>query len=221
MRGSRREHGANYSHHVFSSPQYRGVLTEAMDFFDSSPCEPFPPPPGETGPGVYGIYFVGGSGVYADMGIINRDECTQPIYIGKAVPPGSRTGTAKNEKKDVLGRLAEHARSIRAVRNLDLPEFRCRFMILRGLESDLIGTVESGLIRRHMPIWNTRISGFGIHATGGGRFGQAPSMWDVLHPGRSFVEKLTGTPQPLEEIETLVSNYIADVMKRRAEGPTE
>lgn len=151
--------------------------------------------------------------MYASLGELNRDGCAQPIYIGKAVPPGSRTGTTKEVKKDVLGRLAEHARSIRAVSNLEISDFRCRFMILKGLDSDLIGTVESALFRRHTPLWNALVSGFGIHATGGGRFGQAPSMWDVLHPGRGFVEKLTGTPQPLEEIETLVSNYIAEAVK--------
>jgi hypothetical protein len=51
------------------------------------------------------------------------------------------------------------------------------------IEADLIATVEAQMIRLYRPLWNSVISGFGIHAPGGGGSGQAPSEWDTLYPG--------------------------------------
>jgi hypothetical protein len=60
--------------------------------------------------------------------------------------------------------------------------------------------VEAELIRRYAPLWNSTIDGFGNHDPGAGRREQAKSEWDVLHPGRPWVEKQTGIPPDLEDI---------------------
>jgi hypothetical protein len=73
-------------------------------------------------------------------------------------------------------------------------------MILEGQESDLISTVEAELIRRYNPLWNSRIDGFGNHDPGSGRYAQALSEWDVLHPGRPWAAKLTGKRPNLRTI---------------------
>lgn len=90
------------------------------------------------------------------------------------------------------------AQSIRQTTNIALTDFRCRFMILNGLESELIGTVEARLIRRYKPLWNTVIDGFGNHDPGAGRYNQARSEWDVLHPGRVWAERLMGSKPDLD-----------------------
>lgn len=66
-------------------------------------------------------------------------------------------------------------------------------MILEGIESDLVVPVEAELIRQYTPLWNTVIDGFGNHDPGSGRYNQARSEWDVLHPGRPWAKRLTGT----------------------------
>lgn len=73
-------------------------------------------------------------------------------------------------------------------------------MILNEVESDLVVPVEAELIRRYMPMWNSAIDGFGNHDPGGGRYNQAKSDWDVLHPGRPWAERLTGISASQEAI---------------------
>lgn len=97
-------------------------------------------------------------------------------------------------------RLKEHSKSISEVKNLDLSDFYCRFMILSGPESDLIVPVEAELIRKYTPLWNAVIDGFGDHDPGKGRYDQSKSEWDTLHPGRSWVGKLRGPEPDLAEI---------------------
>lgn len=43
-----------------------------------------------------------------------------------------------------------------------------------------------------MPLWNTVVDGFGNHDPGKGRYEQAKSDWDVIHPGRAWAEKCKG-----------------------------
>jgi len=63
-------------------------------------------------------------------------------------------------------------------------------MILNQPESDLITVLEADLIRLYTPLWNSVIDGFGIHDPGSGRYGQAQSEWDMLHPGRAWVARM-------------------------------
>jgi hypothetical protein len=73
-------------------------------------------------------------------------------------------------------------------------------MILQGAEIDLVAAIEAELIRNYRPLWNTTVDGFGNHDPGSGRYNQAKSEWDALHPGRSWAEKLTGKPPKLKDI---------------------
>jgi len=77
-------------------------------------------------------------------------------------------------------------------------------MILDGVETDLVAAVEAQLIRDYSPFWNTVVDGFGNHDPGKGRYNQARSEWDVLHPGRPWAERLTGDSPALQDIITKI-----------------
>lgn len=162
-----------------------------------------------TGSGVYGLYYTGDFELYARGAKLNRDTWVQPIYVGKAVPQGWRTGRSiGTQRQDLYRRLREHTKSIQQVGNLQINDFQCRFMILSGIESDLVVPVEAELIRRYKPLWNTVIDGFGNHDPGSGRYNQAKSPWDILHPGRLWVERLTGNSQTLEVVIARVQQFL-------------
>jgi len=84
-------------------------------------------------------------------------------------------------------------------------------MVLNEIESDLIGPVEAELIRRYKPLWNTVVDGFGNHDPGKGRYNQAKSEWDVLHPGRPWAERLTGSAPSIETVIQNVKNYVSSL----------
>jgi hypothetical protein len=98
-------------------------------------------------------------------------------------------------------------RSIDHAKNLNLADIVCRFIILNDEMSDLIVTVESTLIRRYTPLWNAIIDGFGNHDPGKGRRDQAISEWDVLHPGRPWIKRMTGPRPDLEEVLAKIEAY--------------
>jgi len=187
--------------HIFHCPQLQGPVEKAISFFTETPIHVLPPPSRFVGSGVYGLYYVGGYELYSKIANLNRQVCTQPIYVGRTVPPGWRTARTMKAKKSVLlGRLREHTRSIQQAENLNVDDFRCRFMILSGVESDLVVPVEAELIRRFRPLWNYAVDGFGNHDPGRGRSNQAKSEWDVLHPGRTWAERLRGESPRLEDV---------------------
>ena len=187
--------------HVFRSPVFRSVVNEAIEFFEQTPVHRLPLADHFAGSGVYALYYSGKYELYTKIAKSNRRACVQPIYVGKAVPPGWRTGRAIGSvSPDLFRRLSEHSRSTQQAANLRLDEFQCRFMILGDVESDLVVPVEAELIRRYRPLWNTVLDGFGNHDPGAGRYNQARSEWDVLHPGRSWSERLTGQSAHLEDV---------------------
>lgn len=101
------------SRHLFKSPKFRSVVEEAVRFFNETPICSVPPNQGFLGTGVYALYYVSDKGLYARMGVLNGEQCVQPIYVGKAVPYGWRTGRTTQGGAYVLyNRLREHARSI-------------------------------------------------------------------------------------------------------------
>jgi hypothetical protein len=120
----------------------------------------------------------------------NRDSAPVPIYVGKAIPIGGRKGELQFDAtigSALYKRLSEHAESIRQVNNLSLPDFKCRYLVVDDI---WIPLGESLLIRQFRPLWNVAIDGFGNHDPGSGRHRQQKSPWDVLHPGRSWAERL-------------------------------
>jgi hypothetical protein len=191
----------DYRLHVFQSPQFQSVVEEAIEFFSGTPVHELPPLSSFVGSGVYALYYLGDFNLYAGVTNLNRETPRQPIYVGKAVPPGWRTARSRGTDTPVLyRRLQEHARSIQQVANLEIDGFRCRFMILGGIEGDLVVPVEAELVRRYVPLWNSVVDGFGNHDPGSGRYNQARSEWDVLHPGRLWAERLTGESPRQEAI---------------------
>ena len=90
-------------------------------------------------------------------------------------------------------------------------------MILEYSASQLISTVETALIRYYKPIWNTKIDGFGNHDPGSGRYNQAKSEWDILHPGRVWADKCLGVSSPIAKVEEKVTAYFTFKNKKDAE----
>ena len=119
------------------------------------------PPPTFKGAGVYAIYCTATTGLYERYGNkVNRMGYNVPIYVGKAVPKGwrqSRIAGIENKDSTLRARLAKHARTICAARDLDIDDFACRFMIFSGDSVDMIAAVEAALISEYRPLWNTVI----------------------------------------------------------------
>lgn len=140
-----------------------------------------------SGSGVYAIYYVGDFPAYAPLSAANRnDRWSQPIYVGKAVPPGTRTANVANYDpagdKSLRSRLRQHALSIGAAENLEIDDFYARWLVT---EPVWIPLAESTLISRSACVWNRVLAGFGVNAQGKGRISGSISAWDMLHPGRS------------------------------------
>ena len=187
--------------HTFHSPRFESVVQEAIDFLRGTPLHSLPPSQSFIGVGVYVLYYLGDSQHYDHIATLNKDNCVSPLYVGKAVPPGWRTARISDDRSRTLyRRLREHARSIERGKGVEVHHFRCRFIILHGVETDLVSAVEAQLIRLFAPIWNTLVDGFGNHDPGQGRYNQARSEWDILHPGRQWVTRLTGPSPALRNI---------------------
>lgn len=149
-------------------------------------------PPGRfSGAGIYAIYYTGDFPAYRILAKTPpTDEKAIPIYVGKAVPAGSRKGGygLDVDPGDVLfRRLWEHAESIDQARNLNLKHFKCRFLLVDDI---WIPLGEALLIQTFRPVWNMLVDGFGHHDQGATRQGQKKSAWDTLHPGRPWAEQV-------------------------------
>lgn len=192
--------------HIFRSESFVELIDEAVDFMVNTPMESLPLEEKFSGGGVYALYYNGTFPLYQKIYSQNKDL---PIYVGKAVLPGWRQGrdTVKENDPALFRRLNEHSRSINAVNNLEISHFSCRFVVLKSQEADLISTVEAAMTRRYNPLWNSHIDGFGNHDPGKGRYEQAKSEWDVLHPGRAWAERLNGTPPDSNKVEEKIGIY--------------
>lgn len=185
------------SKHVFHSPEFEELIKDMIRFFSGTPIQPLPPLEPFDGAGVYALYFIGHSDLYEPLYAANRTSFNLPIYVGKAVPRGWHQGRkAESRDKELYNRLMDHTKSITQVTNLEVGDFFCRFMILEDGASSLIGTVEASLIRHYLPIWNCLVDGFGNHDPGKGRYEQAQSDWDRLHPGRRWASKCVPSTKP-------------------------
>lgn len=171
---------------------------------------PLPPVNKFVGAGIYAIYYTGSFGSYRRMSEKNRsNKFEQPIYVGKAVPPGARKGgfglsTAPGNV--LFKRLTEHSKSIAATRNLRTDDFFCRYLVSDDI---WIPLGEALLIERFQPLWNVLIEGFGIHTPGAGRKKQVRSKWDTLHPGRSLASDLPPNPKTTTELQRMIADFLA------------
>jgi len=145
------------------------------------------------GAGIYALYYVGDFPAYARIAVDNGEErFDTPIHIGKADPKGGRKGALELDSAvgtPLYNRLKDHASSIEQAINLQLPHFFCRFLVV---DDTWISLGERRAIQKYLPLWNTTVDGFGNHDPGNRRKEQYRSDWDVVHPGRSWAEKLPG-----------------------------
>jgi len=173
-----------------------------------APVESFPPGTSFVGGGVYALYYLGDSPLYKNIKLTEITENSIPIYVGKSNPSGWRTARVNTtDDKKLFGRIREHYRNVIAAENLDPGDFKVKCMVLDGDEAGLIGPVEAALIMKYEPLWNTVIDGFGNHTPGEGRFDQAKSGWDVLHPGRAWATRCRGQAPSYDSLLEKINAY--------------
>ena len=200
----------NVNKHIYKSESFKGIIQDAIAFYNNTPTHKFPINEFQ-GTGVYGLYYYGDFPQYIPLSEKNIKEASIPIYIGKAVPSGWRTGRKIiSSSNELYRRIKEHMRSIANSKNLNIQDFYYKFVILTETVSDLIVPFEAELIRRYQPLWNTVIDGFGNHDPGKGRYYQAISEWDTLHPGRHWVKKLKGEGKSIDTIKSEIGQYFQD-----------
>lgn len=167
----------------------------------AQPIHPLPPKEPFKGAGIYALYYTGPYSPYEPISSQNREgKYALPIYVGKAVPKGARTGGVGFDSAvgtALFGRITQHANSIKGVSNLELSDFACRYLVVDDI---WIPLGESLLIEMFSPIWNKVIAGFGNNDPGRHRYGGQPSLWDVLHPGRRWAEKFTEKARDQEPV---------------------
>ena len=174
----------------------RSVVTALFE----SASTALPPTEKFSGSGVYALYYTGSLPFYSH---ISSSDLHTPIYVGKAVPTGTRKGGRQVDSEssaELYRRLHEHAKSIDQAENLDLVEFQARYLVV---EEVWITLAERFLIDHFRPVWNTVIDGFGNHPPGSGRRDMRRPRWDIVHPGRPWAAKLK-TAETAEEVIRLI-----------------
>lgn len=167
------------------------------------------PPDRFHGAGIYALYYLDGFEPYRKLAKINREQnWAVPIYVGEAVPPGSRKGGygLGDDPEDVLWRrLVEHAKSIKQAKNLRLEHFRCRYLVVEDI---WIPLGENLLIETFSPLWNRLLDGFGNHDPGSGRYKQIRSPWDVVHAGRPWATRCKPNPKSAAAFIREIQEYL-------------
>jgi len=172
------------------------------------PVVVLPPPEPFSGAGIYTLYYTGDFPAYRRIAEKNTNgRWAAPIYVGKAVPPGSRKGgydLGESPGHVLYKRLSEHAESIQHVKNLSSNDFKCRYLVVDDI---WIPLGESLLISMYSPLWNQVVEGFGIHNPGKNR-PQKLSAWDVIHPGRPWTTHLKPHPRSEAEILKKIADFL-------------
>jgi len=175
----------------------------------NQPVESLPPEP-FIGAGIYAIYYSGDFVGYEALRTANADDVwALPIYVGRAQPEGARKGLVgvdAGPTSKLYDRLRQHARSIDAAANLDIADFRVRFLVVDDI---WIPLAERLLISWFSPVWNVVVDGFGNHDPGAGRHKGARPLWDTLHPGREWADRLEQSTVSTAEIEANVREHLA------------
>lgn len=205
------------SKHVYHNDAFVELVKDAVRFFNGTPVHPLPPPERFLGTGVYALYYTGDNPIYSRYRELNRLSYDFPIYVGKAVPEGWRqsriSDSEETQSSELFRRLREHSRSIMFGEGLDIMDFSCRFVIFERDGSDMIGSIEAALIKLNQPLWNSCLDGFGNHDPGKGRYGQARSDWDVMHPGRVWADRLYGISNGIGYLRESVKDHLNKLKK--------
>jgi hypothetical protein len=165
---------------------YENLARSVVQALLTQPLGAVPPEEPFDGPGVYALYYGGSFTPYLP---IAGPESERPIYVGKAVPAGGRKGLSDIHAAGtaLFRRLKDHAKSLEAAENLDIGDFRCRYLVVVPV---WITLAERFLLAHYQPAWNTVIDGFGNHDPGKGRRNMRRPRWDILHPGRHWAQRL-------------------------------
>ena len=161
---------------------YENLMAGTVAYFETQKRRPLGDVTAVEGPGIYALYYKGTMVEYEPIA-----DGTRPIYTGKAVPKGSRTGGAELDVQHpaLRDRLRQHSRSIDQVDNLSIEEFSyCALAIVPVW----IVFAEQALIKKYKPVWNSCLDGFGKHDQGKHRRATERSWWDTLHPGREWTK---------------------------------
>jgi hypothetical protein len=174
----------------FNPLDKRNLAEAVADALLNTMAQPLPPEQ-FVGAGVYALYYDGSFPAYGLLTQINQNgQFRCPIYVGKAIPAGARKGGLGLEVdhgQALYKRLNEHAESINAAQNLDISDFRCRFLVVDDI---WIPLAESMMIERFKPVWNLVLDGFGNHDPGKGRYSGIMPQWDCMHPGRAWANRM-------------------------------
>ena len=143
---------------------------------------PLPPEP-FIGAGVYALYYLGDFPAYEVLAEVNRNgQYACPIYVGKAVPDGARKG---GQGDDVDPGTALFKRLTDHAKSLDAAtNLKLEDFRCRFLSVD--------------DIW--------IPLT------ESLLIWDCLHPGRAWAERLQPCAFTAEELEQRVREYLNDAL---------
>lgn len=180
-------------------------VTLAVELLEQ-PLHPMPPEEEFSGAGVYALYYSGSNPAYAALVTLDQGRFKYPIYIGKAAGQSAKQGFSPQTsgERKLFGRIREHASSIEAVNNLDLSDFRCRFLVLNDA---YIALAESVMIRVFRPPWNGM--SFGSKVVGKHRMSGRPGLWDSLHPGRGG--RPPGSSDRAKKAAALISKRVSEL----------
>ena len=113
--------------HIYSSPGFDEIIKDTIRFFNGTPVYPLPISERFHGTGIYALYCIAQSGIYAKFHEINRTEFAIPIYVGKAVPKGWRQGRVLSSMASKIyelnNRITEHSRNISLGDGLNIKDF--------------------------------------------------------------------------------------------------
>jgi len=161
---------------------YETLADNIVRALESRPLSTLPPDR-FVGAGVYAVYYTGRLEMYAPL--VARDELL-PIYVGSAAAGGGRKGEpgfAPSRGYELHRRLTKHAESVDAATNLELKDFKCRYLVVLPA---WIVVAERILLTKYQPVWNRACDGFGMHDVGERRRTGKRPRWDTLHPGRHW-----------------------------------
>ena len=106
----------------------------------------------------------------------------------------------------------KHKQSIEKVSNLDVKDFHVRVLVVTPTWIPLAETIA---IRNSRPLWNVVIDGLGNHDPGKGRYSGMRPIWDTLHPGRPWADKLKPRPETPEFFEQKIQAYLTALITSR------
>jgi hypothetical protein len=174
------------------------------------PLSELPPRAPFVGAGLYALYYVGSFPAYAAIAPPACDAGEVPIYVGRAIPRGARAGgdglLPTTTEPVLYKRLFQHAASLGQVQNLNLADFRCRYLVVDDIWVPL---AEALMIQNYQPVWNQVLQGFGNHDPGAGRRQGARPDWDEVHPGRRWAIRQTPARRSAEESLARIRAHLA------------